>query len=227
MPNTIRINQIFESIDGEVNGLHQGCMTTFIRFQGCNLECLHCDTQYAQELIPPKVEGVGNPYSVEEILESIDLDRIYKVTITGGEPLLQMEGLVELCRALYLRGIRISVETNGTILPEGPLFEKYVDSWVVDYKLPSSGVKANQMRVGFFSNLLPNDIVKFVVQDGVDVQTAIEVMHKLKDNGCEAKFAFSPMLKYLSPALLFEWLQFSGVYNAIISVQLHKLINME
>jgi len=39
---TMRVNSIFNSISGEVGIIPQGAVTTFIRFQGCNLQCDWC-----------------------------------------------------------------------------------------------------------------------------------------------------------------------------------------
>lgn len=38
----MKVNEIFQSISGEVGNIPQGAITWFIRFQGCNLECNWC-----------------------------------------------------------------------------------------------------------------------------------------------------------------------------------------
>lgn len=38
----LRVNEIFSSINGEVCNFHQGSLCTFIRLQGCNLDCTYC-----------------------------------------------------------------------------------------------------------------------------------------------------------------------------------------
>jgi len=38
----ININEIFQSINGEITAWHQGSLTTFIRFSKCNLNCTYC-----------------------------------------------------------------------------------------------------------------------------------------------------------------------------------------
>ena len=41
------VYSMFESMDGEVNCQHAGCLTTFIRLAGCNLNCTYCDSRKA------------------------------------------------------------------------------------------------------------------------------------------------------------------------------------
>ncbi len=109
-PPTLKINEIFPSIQGE--GLRLGEPTLFIRFSGCNLKCSFCDTKNAWQ--------TGQTMTVESILEEIE--KIHPtfpadwVCLTGGEPLLQnIGGLVERLKA---EGFMIQVETNATIFQQ-------------------------------------------------------------------------------------------------------------
>ena len=43
--NTLTINEIFYSIQGETS--RSGYPTTFVRLTGCPLRCSYCDTEYA------------------------------------------------------------------------------------------------------------------------------------------------------------------------------------
>jgi 7-carboxy-7-deazaguanine synthase (Cx14CxxC type) len=122
------VKEIFLTLQGE--GAHAGRAAVFCRFAGCNLWsgreedrasaiCRFCDTDFVG------TDGtLGNRYATEEELaETIaaqwtgdDCNRY--VVLTGGEPLLQVDG--PLIAALHARGFAIAVETNGTIeAPEG------------------------------------------------------------------------------------------------------------
>ena len=103
----IKINEIFTSIDGEVNRYGQGGLTTFIRLAGCNLQCSYCDTKQAQAM------DTGVDMTIDEITERIEVS---KVTITGGEPLCQKDELIELINSLCFTDIRVTVETNGSLI---------------------------------------------------------------------------------------------------------------
>jgi 7-carboxy-7-deazaguanine synthase len=108
-PHTLKINEIFPSIQGE--GLRLGEPALFIRFSHCNLKCTFCDTKYAWQ--------TGQEMTVGSILKKIKKIHIAFPTdwvcLTGGEPLLQNIG--ELVRTLKTEGFKIQVETNATISP--------------------------------------------------------------------------------------------------------------
>ena len=100
----MKINEIFYSIQGE--GGDAGKPTIFIRFTGCNLRCIYCDTTYAFY--------EGEDMGMEEIIEAIKKWKCRRVCITGGEPLLQQE-VYALIDALLKMEYEVSVETNGSI----------------------------------------------------------------------------------------------------------------
>ena len=145
-----------------------------------------------------------------------------KITITGGEPLLQKEELEELVRRLWFNKCYVSVETNGSIIP----FMGYVGSWVLDYKLPSSGMEKHMDDVNF-TYLVASDYVKFVIQDEVDYKEACYVKERLEKKGCKANFAFGTVYEELAPSVLIEWLKRDEIFDVQINVQLHKLLGLE
>ncbi len=82
--------------------------------QGCNFRCLYCanpDTIAPQE---------GNLTPAEEILRKAVSEKPFfgkrgGITFSGGEPTLQAENLIPLCRQLRESGIHICLDTNGGI----------------------------------------------------------------------------------------------------------------
>lgn len=180
MNATLNVQAIFDSIDGEVNAFHgAGQLTTFIRLKGCNLRCGYCDTKYSQEAEPE------NWMTIDEIVQKVHFP---KVTITGGEPLLQP--VVDLCAKLVVeKGCFITIETNGTIRPPHPYCTDV--RYVVDYKLPSSGM-LEHMHTEVFKDLRRVDVIKFVIADEYDYKYAYTVVVQNPD--WEAKMVFSPAL---------------------------------
>ncbi|MHA1289810.1 MAG: 7-carboxy-7-deazaguanine synthase QueE [Candidatus Thorarchaeota archaeon] len=186
MNDKLNVQAIFDSIDGEANGFSgAGQLTTFIRLKGCNLKCDYCDTEYSQSSEPE------NWMTVDEILQKIHFP---KVTITGGEPLLQEVGLKELCRKLiYYRhnGVyhKVSIETNGSIVPTD-----FTHSlrYIVDFKLPSSGV-IDKMDFAAFSTLRPVDVIKFVISDMEDYRAAKTLI--FEHPNWKARKVFSPVME--------------------------------
>ena len=106
----MRIAEIFHSIQGE--GLLAGVPSIFIRTSGCNLRCHWCDTPYASW------KPEGPEMSVEEVLKKLTEWNCDHVVLTGGEPMIAPD-LPELATALKKQNKHITIETAGTILPNG------------------------------------------------------------------------------------------------------------
>lgn len=118
--NKYKVAEKFVSINGE--GKRAGQLAVFVRFAGCNLKCRYCDTMWANE---PDVDF--DIMTDEQILSYILDTKVKNVTLTGGEPLLQnnISGLITL---LIENGIRVEIETNGSIpiLPVRDKCEFYI-----------------------------------------------------------------------------------------------------
>jgi len=185
--NKLNIQSIFHSLDGEANAFDgAGQLCTFIRLKGCNLQCSFCDTSYSQSSTPE------NWMTIDEIVEQVVFP---KVTITGGEPLLQKEGVKELCEKLWTTNHDISIETNGTIpmLHMDCRDSTFPIRVVMDYKLPSSGME-HKMNLEAFVWLEEKDMIKFVISDWNDYNRALEVIKEHPE--WEAKKVFSPAIKF-------------------------------
>ncbi|MCA1744122.1 MAG: 4Fe-4S cluster-binding domain-containing protein [Bacteroidales bacterium] len=86
-----------------------------IFLQGCNFKCLYCAN-------PDTIayEG-GKSYAVEDLVQMAERQRPFfgkkgGVTVSGGEPLMQAKGLIELFSQLKQRGFSTCIDTNGGIL---------------------------------------------------------------------------------------------------------------
>lgn len=224
----VKIVEIFDSVDGEVNGFGGiGQLSNFVRFGGCNLDCRYCDTQYAR---PIKSDSYVS-MAIKDIVERCFLP---KVTITGGEPFLQRDELFKLVDELVKLHKIITVETNGSFpVPKKKI--SYVGnlSYVVDYKLPSSGCQ-EFMSLDNFKNLDVGDWIKFVVSDEEDYNFAKDVIGEMEERWGNLffSFAFSPIFKEFEPSLLLDYIledyrngEFGGE-DLSLNVQLHKLINV-
>jgi len=223
------INNIFNSIDGEVNFYGQGMLTTFIRLQGCNLKCSYCDTPQAQSKLRTSENFVLTPM---EIIKQIKILGRKKVTITGGEPLVQRKELlrlVEMIPKFFGWDFQITIETNGSKSLKGI---SDVASWVVDYKLPSSEME-DSMNYDAFRYLNNRDVVKFVIQTKEDFNKATQTIEEIwpisEDVMDFPLFAFSPVYKKITPARLLSWLNESPIpklYKTALNIQLHKIIGL-
>jgi 7-carboxy-7-deazaguanine synthase len=215
----MRINEIFKSINGEVSPAHQGSLCTFIRTSGCNLDCQYpCDTPYAKSL------NSGKEMSINEIIQEVEKFNNINITITGGEPTIQLD-VLELSKQLYVKGYRVSIETNGTY----NMKSKTYLSWVADWKCPSSGMR-NKMDIENFISLRFRDIIKFIIADKKDFNDALMTITALLERGAGCKFAFSPSFGQIEPEQLIKWMKAEptlGNIGAIMSYQIHKLLHVK
>ncbi len=212
----------FTSINGEVNFRHQGSLTHFLRFSGCNLSpgCLYCDTTYAQCV------DDGQVTSIRELMKTVpSVTEVENITITGGEPLVQSQ-LVYLIELLAKRGYYVNIETNGS-LPIPRILSKLRDhvGWTIDLKLPSSG-HYNLLHMGNLpKDLCNNDWIKFVIANPTDYACARSIM-KIFDKSF-TNFAFSPMVTNTFSANDLAGWMLVNKDKAVLSVQLHKLIGVK
>ncbi len=215
----MKINQIFSSINGEVANCHQGSLCTFIRLQGCNLNCKYCDTLYAQN------PNGGIEMIVNEVAKKAASFKNTNITITGGEPLLQYKEVMDLSKLLYDAGFNISIETNGTF--EMHSFPEI--NWVTDWKGPSSGMR-EKMNIANYRHLRKTDIIKFVIENRIDFDDAMDIIKGLENIGIHCKIAFSPSFGDIPPQILIEWMKKEKLLaerGAIFSYQIHKLLKLK
>ena len=104
------ISEVFYSIQGE--GSLVGVPSVFIRTSGCNLRCAWCDTPYASW------NPEGKTQAIDELIAEVERHPTEHVVLTGGEPMIAA-GIRELAAELKLLGYHITIETAGTVAPEG------------------------------------------------------------------------------------------------------------
>ncbi len=77
--------------------------------QGCCFNCPGCANHAARE------DKINTLISPKELLSLLPLDNIEGITISGGEPFLQPEPLLELARLAKNAGLTIMIYTGFTI----------------------------------------------------------------------------------------------------------------
>ena len=167
--NTLKINEIFCSIQGE--GRNIGKPSIFVRTTGCNYRCDFCDTKYA-------LDGKGKQYTVEQLIEECKKYNCNHIVFTGGEPLLQKDfSRFTHSFTMYTEGrYTLELETNGSIYDSNipgqfklinvsPKFQYYC----LDYK-------RTLMKWSMFSDF------KYVIQTTQDIELAKEISDECKPN---------------------------------------------
>jgi 7-carboxy-7-deazaguanine synthase len=130
-----RIAEVFSSVQGE--GIYVGTPMVFARFSGCNLKCNYCDTPQFRQAV------AGEVLTAEEIIEKIEKEvkqskNISVISFTGGEPLLHVEILSNIIPRFKNKGMKIYLDTNGTLPEKFAKIAHSIDHVAMDIKLPSS-----------------------------------------------------------------------------------------
>ncbi|MCC6907679.1 MAG: radical SAM protein [Phycisphaerales bacterium] len=219
MTDTLRINEIFHSIQGESSWIGLPCV--FVRLTGCHLRCTYCDTEYAFH--------EGQRRSIDSVVEEVLHHPAPLVEITGGEPLLQ-EGVHDLLKRLCDAGRTVLVETSGAcdISACDPRVIR-----ILDFKTPGSGEEARNLWSNV-DHLTGRDEVKFVITDRADYEWSREMVreHRLLDRaGCVLFAAVFEQPRGLEiagcPSLpladLARWIIEDGL-QVRLQTQLHKII---
>ncbi|MBL8747460.1 MAG: radical SAM protein [Phycisphaerae bacterium] len=216
---TLRINEIFHSIQGESS--YAGLPCVFIRLTGCHLRCAYCDTEYAFK--------EGATLELPDIIARALAYNCNLIEITGGEPLLQPR-VFDLMTLLCNAGATVLVETSGAcdISPCDPRVIR-----IMDLKTPGSG-ESHRNLIENFNHLRPHDEIKFVITDRTDYEWANSIIkqhnltHRVRHILFSPAFAQPRGLEILgSPGLhirtLAHWI-LEDRLPVRLQTQLHKII---
>ncbi|MFC1752423.1 7-carboxy-7-deazaguanine synthase QueE [Thermoproteota archaeon] len=121
---TIQITDVFFSFQGE--GLFIGYPQIFVRLYGCNLACDYCD-----EPDNPSHIKEYEPEQLADIVKPLYKHKPHSIVLTGGEPLLQIDGLKTL---IPLFKLPVFLETNGTLPSHLAEIMELISFFSVDYK---------------------------------------------------------------------------------------------
>ena len=155
----------------ETFGAVDGPGLRYILFlQGCPMRCLYCHNPDTW-----RTTG-GKLMSVEEVLNDYEKYRVYLknggITVTGGEPLLQMDFVTELFKEAKKRNIHTALDSSGALFSRKTNLEKYkdlikyVDLVLLDIKhIDDEGHR----KLTGFSNRNILDFLKFLDENGVEV----------------------------------------------------------
>lgn len=208
------VAETFVSINGE--GVLAGQLAVFVRFCGCNMNCLYCDTKWAND-----GSTNGTQMTAQQICDLVLETGVHNVTLTGGEPLYR-SGMHELLELLAQHDLTIEIETNGSISLVPYIGISPSITFTMDYKLPCSGMES-MMNPSNFRLLSKNDTVKFVVGSQNDLQRALKVMqeHDLT-NRCHVYL--SPVFGSIEPVEIVEFMQKHRLNGVNLQLQMHKII---
>lgn len=204
----MKVVEIFKSIDGE--GIRAGFPVTFIRLEGCNLRCSYCDTTYSYD------NASFTQMSVDDIVAQVWKLGCFRVTVTGGEPLIH-EDISQLIAKLTSQGFEVNIETNGSVDIKPYLSNRKVII-TADYKCPSSGMEEHMIQDNLKA-LRSKDVLKFVVGSQQDLNTCLCLRGYTK-----AQVYISPVFGKIEPEDIVTYMLEHDMQDCRIQLQLHKFI---
>ncbi len=155
---------------------------------------------------------------LKDITDRISGYNCRRVTITGGEPLLQ-EATPDLVELLLQKGHDVSIETNGSL--DIDLLDRRCIR-ILDIKCPSSGMQEHN-RMENLKALSGADQIKFVISDRADFEFSAAIARQLASDIQADRIWFSPVSGILPADRLAAWMLESNTHGRL-QLQLHKLI---
>lgn len=142
-----------------------------IFLQGCHLECKYCHNRDTWDINSGKYE------SLDEIFSKVIRYKNYicpngGVTVTGGEPLLQVKFLIELFKKLKEENIHTCIDTSGMVAITDDIKEllSYTDLVLLDIKHIDDNKckdlvgRSNKLELEFAKYLSDNNIKMWIRQ---------------------------------------------------------------
>jgi organic radical activating enzyme len=178
MAENANIYEVFNSLQGE--GPYVGTRQVFVRFQGCPLRCVYCDSVGARRYkssrrVKSDVSNwLENPVSAKaltRLIESLWTPATQHISLTGGEPLLNADFIRELAeesrKPIYL-------ETSAFSSQSARRLEKSVSIAACDIKLPEHGATSA------YEQLFREELrtIKFFYKCQVDVFAKVVAMEE-------------------------------------------------
>jgi len=232
----VRLFEIFTSIEGE--GILYGTKTMFVRLAGCPFTCFYCDTLDALPM------DSGNEYSIEEACNLIEKnleENTYKVNFTGGEPLVQSDGVLEMAKYVKTKNIPTYLESSCYDSKKFSQVLPFIDFIKIEFKTP----EAKFVDANHYSKLIQNALeclkisvdsnkityIKIVVSEKTELRDFKEILDKIFNIVSKKDltgFIIQPTYGIAEPSLE-KLLKFYDLvfpfYNEIrIVPQLHKFI---
>lgn len=195
----IFIKETFSSIQGE--GFHTGIPAFFIRFAGCDIGCIWCDSKDAWSVNNARLTSYENI-----IREAIEQPK-QMIVITGGEPAIY--DLREITREIRKAGKKVHLETSGAY----PVLAEF--DWLT--------LSPKQIILPLAWNYKLANELKIVINNPDDLSFAKEQAHHVKS---ECRLFLQPQWgrkKEIMPLLL-SFIQDNPAWR--LSVQLHKYLRI-
>lgn len=163
-------------------------------FQGCPLNCSYCHNPDSQKMC-----GGIEMTSDEIVKRAISLKPYFRdnggVTISGGEPLLQADFLIEVLKKIKKEGIHTALDTSG--YGDINKFEEileYTDLVLLDIKhfdeISHKKLTSHSMRI-------PNKFIKYLIK----TDTKVWIRHVMVPTFTDNKYSMYGIFKRIEPLI--------------------------
>lgn len=176
-----------------------GIRVTFF-MKGCPLNCMWCHNPEGISSFPETViqtnkvgekefinsEEVGKYYTVENILEILEKERVFinqskgGITFSGGEPMIQFEFLLQALKACKENGYHTAVDTSGYSSAENyKSIIPFTDLFLFDIKHLD---EVRHLEFTGVSNIVILDIYRLLLESDTDVMIRVPVIPGFNDD---------------------------------------------
>jgi organic radical activating enzyme len=241
------LSEIFVSAQGE--GARVGQRHLFVRFAGCNIRCVYCDTPdslvrvQSCEISYPCGETVirDNPISVVDLAAVVERccdedPQISMIALTGGEPMVQQRFL-NVWLADSPPPVGCLLETNATIVQGLETLMGKLAVVSADVKLPSNSGEAPfwERHCEFLRVCRGTETyVKMPISDDTDLEEVSRGARLVADCSPRATLFLQPVTDErtgrwrIGHSRLFASLSTASAQNArsMFRPQLHKLMGI-
>ena len=235
------IIEIFSSVQGE--GKYIGCRQIFVRLADCNLNCAYCDTDFARADFC-KVETAAGSMNFRDVKDALDAAQVVEVikkfasevptqavSFTGGEPLLHWRFIGEVASLIKALGVKIFLETNGTLPNEFERMSDTIDIVSMDIKLGQNLLTRHEK---FLRAAQKKDLyVKIVVTGETTREEFLSAVNLIASVDKEILLILQPVtpVKEICAASAEQILSFQAaalrkLKNVRVIPQTHKIINL-
>ena len=175
-----------------------------IFMQGCHLKCKYCQNRDTWDI------SGGNSYTIKQVLEKVLKYKNYMiasdggVTVSGGEPLLQQDFIIELFKKLKKQGISTCIDTSGMFKITDKIKQiiELTDIFLVDIKAINDETcrwltgHSNKLEIEFLQYLKQQDkriwIRQVLIPDVTDKKEDLLKLKELLEKIKPEKFEFLP-----------------------------------
>lgn len=182
-----------------------------IFMQGCPMRCAYCHNPDTWQ-----IDG-GKEYTVQELLNDISKYTRYieGVTVSGGEPLLQVDFLIELFENVKSMGLSTCIDTSGIVFDKDNILElekmdkllKLCDLVVLDIKHID---EHNHIQLTGKSNSNVLDFARYLDKNNIDVWIRYVLVPNINDS-LETLTNWKNFVKTLKNVKKIELLPYHGL----------------